>query len=137
MTNHVSVKSVKPELLRYVKSKMETNEETYRNFQRRVDRLCSLIVASNCTEREIDIERLHLRIQAVRLFPEKMQLYDLIYESRFCRLREQFRTDSQVSAYRIEALGNLPSQEFAEKLRTGASACPTKAWRSRERRSET
>jgi len=61
---------------------METNEETYRNFQRRIDRLCSLIVASDCTEREIDIERLHLRVQAVRLFPGKMPLYDLIYESR-------------------------------------------------------
>ena len=74
---------------------METNEETYRNFQRRIDRLCSLIVASDCTEREIDIERLHLRVQAVRLFPGKMPLYDLIYESRFRRLREQFRTHSQ------------------------------------------
>jgi len=70
---------------------VETDEETHRNFQRRIDRLCSLIVASDCTEREIDIERLHLRVQAVRLFPEKMPLYDLIYESRFRRLREQFR----------------------------------------------
>ena len=74
---------------------METDEETHRNFPRRIDRLCSLIVASNCTEREIDIERLHLRVQAVRLFPGKMPLYDLIYESRFRRLREQFRAHSQ------------------------------------------
>jgi hypothetical protein len=74
---------------------VETNEETYRNFQHRIDRLCSLIVASDCTEREIDIERLHLRVQAMRLFPGKMPLYDLIYESRFRRLREQFRADSQ------------------------------------------
>ena len=73
---------------------METDEETHRNFQRRIDRLCSLIVASDCTERDIDIERLHLRVQAVRLFPEKMPLYDLIYESRFRRLREQFRAHS-------------------------------------------
>ena len=70
---------------------MDTTEETYRTFQRRVDRLCCLIVASNCTDREIDIERLHLRTQAVRLFPGKMALYDLIYESRLRRLREQFR----------------------------------------------
>ena len=73
---------------------METNEQTYRNFQRRVDRLCSLIVARNYPEREIDIERLHLRVQAVRLFPDKMSLYDLIYESRFRRLREQLRAHS-------------------------------------------
>jgi hypothetical protein len=74
---------------------VETNEEMYRNFQRHIDRLCSRIVASDCTEREIDIERLHLRVQAVRLFPGKMPLYDLIYESRFRRLREQFRPRSQ------------------------------------------
>jgi len=74
---------------------METAEEMYRNFQRRIDRLCFLIVASNCTERELEIERLHLRVQAVKLFPGKMPLYDLIYESRFRRLREQFRTHSQ------------------------------------------
>jgi hypothetical protein len=74
---------------------VEIAEETYRTFQRRIDRLCFLIVASDCTEREIDIERLHLRVQAVRLFPGKMPLYDLIYESRFHRLREQFRADSR------------------------------------------
>jgi hypothetical protein len=48
-------------------------------------------VASDCSEREIDIERLHLRVQAATLFPDKMRLYDWIYESRFRRLREQFR----------------------------------------------
>ena len=74
---------------------METAEEMYRNFQRRIDRLCFLIVASNCTGRELEIERLHLRVQAVKLFPGKMPLYDLIYESRFRRLREQFRAHSQ------------------------------------------
>jgi hypothetical protein len=70
---------------------MDAAEETYRNFQRHIDRFCFLIVAGNCTEREIDIERLHLRVQALSLFPEKMPLYDLVYESRFRRLREQFR----------------------------------------------
>jgi hypothetical protein len=74
---------------------MEITEETYRNFQRRIDRLCFLIVASDCTEREIDIERLHLRVQAAKLFPGKVPLYDLIYESRFRRLRQQFRAGSR------------------------------------------
>ena len=71
------------------------------DFQRRVNRFCflivaslivaSLIVASECSDREIDIERLHLRVQAATLFPEKMPLYDMVYESRFRRLRQQFR----------------------------------------------
>lgn len=75
---------------------MEINEQAYRNFQRHVDRLCFLIVATDCSEREIDIERLHLRVQAIKLFPNKIPLYDLIYESRFRRLREQFRQGSAV-----------------------------------------
>ena len=69
----------------------EPSEQAYRNFQRHVDRLCLLIVASDCSDREIDIERLHLRLQAADLFPEKMPLYDMVYESRFRRLRQQFR----------------------------------------------
>ena len=70
---------------------MEINEQTYRNFQRHVDRLCFLIVASDCPNSEIHIERLHLRVQAMSLFPEKIPLYDMIYESRFRRLCDQFR----------------------------------------------
>lgn len=66
----------------------------YRSFQQHVDRLCFLIVATACSDREIDIERLHLRTQAMELFPERMQLYDWVYEGRFRRLREQFRSPS-------------------------------------------
>ena len=73
---------------------VETNEQAYRYFQRHVDRLCFLIVATDCAEREIDIERLHLRVQAMHLFPDKIPLYELIYERRFQRLREQFRQGS-------------------------------------------
>lgn len=73
---------------------METSDEAYRNFQRRVDRLCVLIVATDCSDHEIRIERLHLRVQAATLFPEKLPLYDMVYESRFERLSEQFRRAS-------------------------------------------
>jgi hypothetical protein len=40
----------------------------------------------------------------MRLFPDKISLYDLIYESRFRRLREQFRQNSAISEQ-----GNNPS----------------------------
>ncbi len=69
----------------------ELSQQAYRRFQHHVDRLCLLIVAGDCSDREIDIERLHLRVQAASLFPEKMRLYDMVYESRFRRLRQQFR----------------------------------------------
>ena len=66
-------------------------EQDFRRFQRRVDRLCFLIVATEYPERDINIERLYLRTEAARLFPDKFHLYDMIYESRFRRLCEQFR----------------------------------------------
>jgi len=77
---------------------MEISEEAYRKFQHRVDRLCVLIVTSECSDREIEIERLHLRIQAATLFPEKLLLYEMVYESRFDRLFEQFRGRVQPEA---------------------------------------
>jgi hypothetical protein len=64
---------------------MLPEDPAYRSFQQHVDRLCFLILATACSDREIDIERLHLRTQA-------MQLYDWVYESRFRRLRQQFRS---------------------------------------------
>ena len=43
------------------------------------------------SERDFRIERLYLRTEMARLFPDKLALYDMIYESRFRRIWEQFR----------------------------------------------
>jgi hypothetical protein len=69
---------------------MDATEEAYRAFQRQVDRICTLILFErpHC---EIQSARLELRSEAERLFPEKSQLYEIIYESRFRRLWKQFR----------------------------------------------
>lgn len=70
---------------------MVPSEQAYRRFQRRVDRLCFLIVATDIPERDIAIERLFLSTEAARLFPERFRFYKMLYESRFRRLLEQFR----------------------------------------------
>jgi hypothetical protein len=69
------------------------SEQAYSRFQRRVDRLCFLIVATDIPERDINIERLFLRTEAARLFPERFRFYEMLYESRFQRLLEQFRRE--------------------------------------------
>ena len=69
----------------------EDRDELYLEFRRRTDRLCFLIVATDTPREEIEMERLNLRGQAISLFPEKLRLYELVYESRFRRLWEQFR----------------------------------------------
>jgi hypothetical protein len=70
---------------------MVPSEQAYRRFQRRVDRLSFMIVATDISERDIGIERLFLRTEAARLFPERFRFYEMLYESRFRRLVEQFR----------------------------------------------
>ena len=71
---------------------MVPSEQAYRRLQRRADRLCFLIVATDIPEHEVKIERLFLRTEAARLFPEKLPFYDMLYESRFRRLWQQFRS---------------------------------------------
>jgi hypothetical protein len=69
---------------------MEATDQAYRAFQRKVDRVCTLILFER-PEFEIESARSELRSEAERLFPDKAQLYEIIYESRFRRLRDQFR----------------------------------------------
>lgn len=69
----------------------EDHDALYRRFQRRVDKICFLIVATTMPRHEIELERMNLRGQAISLFPEKLDLYEMVYESRFNRLWEQFR----------------------------------------------
>jgi hypothetical protein len=55
------------------------------------DRIASLIVGSDYPMIDIEIEKQKLRERISELFPDKTDLYDLIYEPRFRRLEEQFR----------------------------------------------
>jgi hypothetical protein len=60
-------------------------------FQRKADRIAFLIVASDYERIDVEIEKAELREECTRQFPDKLELYDMIYESRFQRLWEQFR----------------------------------------------
>ena len=70
------------------------DEEAYRKLQRRADRICSLIVASDYAAIDVAIEIRNLREFCQQEFPDRMELFGQVYESRFRRLWEQFRGDS-------------------------------------------
>ena len=70
---------------------MFATDREYRDFQRRVDWLCSMILSSDYPEEEVERQRLHLREKAFATIPDRIDLYDMVYESRFTRLWEQFR----------------------------------------------
>jgi hypothetical protein len=57
------------------------------------DRVASMIVTSSYTDLDCALAERELRMECLRLLPEKMILFDRIYAARFRRLREQFRQD--------------------------------------------
>ena len=68
-------------------------EQRAEQIRRMAERIAVLIVSSDYPLVDIAIERSNLRDEAEALFPDRMEIYDRIYESRFDRLIEQWRTE--------------------------------------------
>lgn len=60
-------------------------------LRRRADRVASMIVTSTYSDLECALAEREVRMECLRLLPDRMDLFDLIYAARFRRLREQFR----------------------------------------------
>ncbi len=69
----------------------QRKRERLRALQRMADHVCSLILISDYPEIDIEIEKSKVRERCEEWYPDSMVLYEMIYESRFNRLREQFR----------------------------------------------
>jgi len=66
-------------------------DETVRALQRQADRICEMIVSGDMPLVDIEIQQAALRETITRMFPDRQALYQLLYESRFRRLWQQFR----------------------------------------------
>ncbi len=66
--------------------------DTADELQRRADRIAFLIVASDYPDVDIEIEIRKLRRWCQEHLPERAELFELVYISRFRRLRQQFRS---------------------------------------------
>ena len=71
-----------------------TEEEHYGELQRRADRISSLIIGGDYPAIDIVIEIRKLREFCEENFPDRMDLFEQVYEGRFKRLWDQFRYDS-------------------------------------------
>ncbi len=69
----------------------EPQEDPATVLKRHADRVASMIVTSSYSDLECALAERELRMECLRLLPERMELFDLVYTSRFRRLREQFR----------------------------------------------
>lgn len=72
---------------------LDAENQKIKTIQNMADRISSLIVASDYPMIDIEFEKQNLRERIAELFPDKTGLYDLIYEPRFKRLRQQFRDE--------------------------------------------
>jgi len=76
---------------RYLESVEE--KERAAEIQEGASRICQMILDETCPEIDIEIAKEKLKKRAAELFPDKLSLYEMIYEARFRRLWDQFRKD--------------------------------------------
>ncbi len=69
--------------------------EAMRDLQRLADRVCVLTLSSDLPAIDIEIEKNKVRERCLDLYPDREELYEMIYESRFQRLWEQFRGETE------------------------------------------
>lgn len=70
---------------------LRREEAALQELRRLTDHISFLIVATDTPRVDVDIERANVRRRCAELFPDKMHVFDLVYESRFQRLWDQFR----------------------------------------------
>lgn len=78
------------DFLRYFESKEEL--EKAKEIQQDAQQICQMILNEDCLEVDIAIAQNKLQEKVRKFFPDKMQTYQMIYESRFKRLWDQFRS---------------------------------------------
>ena len=66
-------------------------EENVLRIKRASEKIASLILNTDYPQVDVEIEKMKFRQLIRSIFPDKIHLYDLIYEPRFKRFWEQFR----------------------------------------------
>ena len=69
----------------------DSREDPGTILQRKADRVAQMILTSSYSDLDCALAERELRMECLRLCPERMELYDRVYTARFRRLREQFR----------------------------------------------
>lgn len=78
------------DFLRFAESEEERKKA--KEIQEDAQLICQMILDESSAEFDIELAKGKLREKVERYFPDKLQTYEMIYEARFKRLWEQFRT---------------------------------------------
>ena len=79
------------DFLRFFES--EDERKKAKEIQDDAQVICLLILDDNTKEVDIEIAKSNLKEKVERYFPDKLETYRMIYESRFQRLWDQFRSN--------------------------------------------
>ena len=74
---------------------MDDPRESLREMQRMADHVCVLILSSDLPAIDIEIEKGKVRERCLEFYPDREELYEMVYESRFQRLWDQFRGEGE------------------------------------------
>jgi len=91
----VNVKGVMEEKTSSPSAQQDMRRERMHAFQRMADRISFLIVATDYPWIDVQIEIEKMREECERLYPDRISLFEMIYDSRFDRLWEQFRGEHE------------------------------------------
>jgi hypothetical protein len=72
---------------------MTDPREPMRDIQRMANWVCVLILSTDLPAIDIEIEKNKVRERCLELYPDSEALYEMVYESRFQRLWDQFRQE--------------------------------------------
>lgn len=78
------------DFLRYFQNREEI--EKAKEIQQDAQWICQMILNPECPDVDIEIAKEELRGKVAEFFPDKMETYRMIYEARFKRLWDQFRS---------------------------------------------
>jgi hypothetical protein len=81
--------------LGFLTAAMNDPRQAMGELQRMADRVCVLILSSDLPAIDIEIEKNKVRERCLELYPDREQLYEMVYESRFQRLWDQFRIERE------------------------------------------
>ncbi len=87
---NVSLIETAEDFLRYCEGTDE--REKAKEIQRDAQLISQMILDEGCQAVDIEIAKSKLEEKVKKFFPDKMETYRMIYESRFKRLWDQFRS---------------------------------------------
>jgi hypothetical protein len=70
-------------------------ERAAEELKHAAERICTLILTADYPDIDIQIEKANLKRHVRAVFPDKVEVYEMIYESRFRRLWEQWRAPAR------------------------------------------